>query len=133
MADGINTRTQRLTRDQIAAIVGNNPRAIMLFEQLLNDVAQILPDAIVEAELSARFSLQAADGSKSNSHNALRSASEAEALLMVQRGSQSLSKDLRRDLDDTLALMHQSIQRQATTITQLRRDLDDVRALIQGV
>lgn len=46
MADGINARTQRLTREQIAVIVGNNPRAIKQFESMVGDVVETLPDAI---------------------------------------------------------------------------------------
>lgn len=132
MADGIDTRVQRLTREQIAAIMGNNPRAIKLFELLLTDVAQTLPDAIVEAELSGRFGLQAADGSKSNAYNALHAANEVESLQMTQRDDRPALAALRRDLDDAVAMMQLTLQRQASTIHQLRRDLDDARALIQG-
>lgn len=37
------SKTQRLTREQIAAALGGNPRAIKLFESLLSDVADALP------------------------------------------------------------------------------------------
>lgn len=108
MADGINTATQKLTREQIAAVVGNNPRAIKLMENLLADVSGVLPDAIVESELSARYSLQAADGSKSNSFNALRLGEELEILMMTMRS-------------------------QASQIAALRREVEELRALAQGV
>lgn len=38
----------RLTRDQIAAAVGNNPRVIRLFEQLLQQVGDGLPEVIAD-------------------------------------------------------------------------------------
>ena len=69
MAD-TQTRTQALTRDQIAAIVGNNPRAIKLLESLLSDVSQTLPEAIDQVQLSTLFSLHGADGSKQASQSA---------------------------------------------------------------
>jgi hypothetical protein len=132
MADGISTRTQRLTREQIAELVGNNPRAIRLFENLLADVAGTLPDAIVESELSARYSLQAADGSKSNSFNALRLGEEIEILMMTIRSQASQITALRQSVE-ALEASILSGKSQASQLVALRREVDDLRALAQGV
>lgn len=50
MADQITVATQRLTREQIAAIVGNNPRAVKLFENLLADVSATIPEVMTEQD-----------------------------------------------------------------------------------
>ena len=42
----VDVLTQRLTREQIAAVVGNNPRVIKLFENLVSDVTSALPDGV---------------------------------------------------------------------------------------
>lgn len=59
MADAV--KTQRITRDQIAAVFGGNTRAIRLFEALLADVSGTLPDATAEAAASAALANQAAE------------------------------------------------------------------------
>ena len=52
-------RTQPMTRDQIAAIVDGNPRAIKAIENLLRDVSVSLPDALSAVEAVANESLAA--------------------------------------------------------------------------
>lgn len=52
-------RTQPMTRDQIAAIVDGNPRAIKAIENLLRDVSVSLPDALLAVEAVANESLAA--------------------------------------------------------------------------
>ena len=52
MADEITVRTQRITRDQIAAAVGNNPRFIKLIELLTQDLSSALPAAIASLSSS---------------------------------------------------------------------------------
>lgn len=46
MVDTVKTNSQRLTREQIALVVGNNPRAIKLLESLVGDVSNTLPSWI---------------------------------------------------------------------------------------
>lgn len=124
-------RTQKLTRNQIAEIVGNNPRAILLLENLLADVADNIPSSIDEVELAMRFSLQAADGSKSASFNAQALAQEALALLHLSRAQASQIADLQRDVSE-LRTMLLTLRDQSAAIQQLRSDLDDVRAITEG-
>lgn len=54
------SRTQRITREQIAAAVSGNPRLIKLFELLLSDVGDQLPAELAthSADIAA---LQASD------------------------------------------------------------------------
>ena len=52
--------TSKLTRDQIAAIVGNNPRAIKLFEDLAKDVGVTLPNNLTQVEQMAQAALMLA-------------------------------------------------------------------------
>lgn len=47
--------TKRITRDQIAAMVGVNPRAIKLIESLTDDVGGALPEAVDGALLAAQM------------------------------------------------------------------------------
>lgn len=60
MADGFPTRTQKLTREQIALAIGNNPRAIRLFELLLDDVSDTIPIEIQAVADDAAQALQEA-------------------------------------------------------------------------
>lgn len=48
-------RTQRATREQIAAAVGNNPRLIKLIESLTNDVTETLPSTIQDQGASGEL------------------------------------------------------------------------------
>jgi malonyl CoA-acyl carrier protein transacylase len=45
MADSITAKTRRITREQIAAAVGNNPRFIKFMELMTLDVIDTLPTA----------------------------------------------------------------------------------------
>ena len=60
----LNTRTRKLTREQIAAIVGNNPRAIKLFEAITSDVAETIPVATLEAMDAADDAQASADAAR---------------------------------------------------------------------
>lgn len=108
MGNGINTKTQRLTREQVAGIVGDNSRAIKVFENLTQDVADTLPDAIAQIEQAAQYSLQAATSSRAVAATARQKGDDLEVMLMLTRT-------------------------QATQIAALRRDVDELRSLAQGV
>lgn len=131
MADGINTATQSLTREQIAAIVGRNPRAIKLLENLLRDVAGTLPDSIEQVTLAMLFSPSSADGAKSAAQVASRIASDAEAALMTARSQSAAISALRSELEELRAQV-MLMQSQASAVTSLRRELEDLRALTIG-
>jgi len=131
MADGIATRTQNLTREQIASIVGRNPRAIKLLEDLLKDVAGTIPDSIEQVTLAMLFSQQSTDGSKSAAQAAQQLAGNVEALLMTARSQAAAISGLQREVSELRAILVAGGSLSAA-VASLRRDLEDLRALTIG-
>ena len=99
MADTVTTTTRPLTRAQIADIVGRNPRAIKLLEDLIQDVSQTIPTAVDEVMYSALFSLHGADGSKEASERAQQMATELQALQAACSRAASDLSVMRKELD----------------------------------
>ena len=133
MADGIATKTQALTRDQIALIVGNNPRAIKLLENLTADVAATLPEAIDQVQLSALFSLHGADGSKQASQLALTLVHELQSILVaLHRGAPDVSA-LRNEIDLLRAELHDARTHLLSAVQRAQRTADSALTLISGV
>lgn len=98
MAD-IVVKTQRITRDKLARLAGNNQELIKLLENLTTDVIVTLPDA-----LSATIDLTpvyAAIGDNATAITALqlRAALLEAQLIMLERRLSSLD-GLRRKLDE---------------------------------
>ena len=131
MADVINTSTQRLTREQIAGIVGRNPRAIKLLENLLTDVTGTIPESIEQVALSMLSSLHSADGSKNASQMALMIAGETEAFRLTESRQASAISDIQREVAEVRALL-ESVLRLSAEISTLRREFDDLRAVTTG-
>ena len=132
MAD-IQTRTQALTRDQIAAIVGNNPRAIKLLEQLLQDVSKRLPEAIDQVQLSALFSLHGADGSKQASQLAMTLVHELQtALLAFQRGAPDINP-MRSEVELLRLELHDTRTHLLSAVQQAQRSAESALTLVSGV
>jgi hypothetical protein len=123
-------KTQRLTREQIAAIVGRNPRAIKLLEDLLQDVSETLPTSISDVEEVLRLFLQS-DGSRSSATAAQALAAEVLTLLQTSRAQQTQIVNLRREVDELRALLLQSAS-SLTTVRQLRADIEELRAITLG-
>lgn len=105
------SKTQRLTREQIAAAVGNNPRAIKLFESLLGDVSDTLPAdiqsalaAAVAADASAAAAQASADAAAVAAAAAQQSADLAQSLVMTTRDYAATVDKLRRDLEGLQSL-----------------------------
>jgi hypothetical protein len=133
VADNIATKTQALTRDQIAAIVGNNPRAIKLMENLLTDVAATLPEAIDQVQLSALFSLHGADGSKQASQLAISLVHELQTVLLAfQRGAPDINA-LRNEVDLLRAELHDTRTHLLSAVQQAQRSADSALTLASGV
>lgn len=82
MADTPTIQTRKLTREQIADVVGKNPRAIKLIEALTADVSQTLPDAIAGTTEDAG-SLLAADAYRRRAVPALPFAAESDASAVI--------------------------------------------------
>lgn len=99
------TRTRKITREQIAAAVGNNPRLIKLLEALTQDVSETLPGAvnvntgsIDEASTTANIAVESAAMALAAADMAMRAAQQAQELLqMIPRTN---TDDLRRCADD---------------------------------
>ena len=132
MAD-TTTRTKKLTREQIAAIVGNNPRAVKLFETLTEDVSATLPEAIDQVQLSALFSLHGADGSKGASQHAIQMAAEVQvAVAATQRIAASVAS-MRDEIDVLRAELQDARARLSSDINRLQVDVKDALTLTTGV
>jgi hypothetical protein len=99
-------RTQKLTREQIAQIFGNNPRAIKLFENLLADVSSTLPEQIAASvDLAPVYALITAQA----------------ALITAQQMH-----------IDALEATVSSIEHRATALDALRRKVDEIELLTIG-
>jgi len=79
MADPVQTKSQKLTREQIAAMVGKNPRAIKLWENLLSDVQTTLPDATAQAQTTADTAQATAEAAQAAADTAQAAADTAQA------------------------------------------------------
>jgi len=79
MADPVQPKSQKLTREQIAAMVGNNPRAIKLWENLLGDVQTTLPDATASAQTTADTAQGTADNAAATAATAQSAANAAQS------------------------------------------------------
>lgn len=78
MADLVVTATQRLTREQVSAFVGGNPRAIRLIELLTQDVGSTLPAAATANAAAAESAGIAASAAQSTASAALTNAATAQ-------------------------------------------------------
>lgn len=151
MAGAVPIKTRKLTREQLSRIATTH-EGIRFLEDLQADVTGAIPAAIVETELTARFSLQPADGSKSQSFNAQMLATEVQALVLTLSTQRSAMQAMQRQIDDlqslvialtqapgtqpmqaqidSLSAQLAPIASQASAISNLRRDIEDVRALL---
>ncbi len=133
MADTVTTATQKLTRDQIAAIFGNNPRAIKLFELLVQDVSTTIPDAMDEVQYSALFSLHGADGSKQAAQHAQQVAIEMQSLLTATTRAQADLAALRKEVEMLRSELSDMRSRAMSTITQVQAQAREAITLSIGV
>lgn len=133
MADVIQTiRTLKLTREQIAAMVGKNPRAIQLIEALALDVSITLPAAIEEAQLSSLFSLHGADGSKQAAQNALHISAEGQILLQACQRATATAAALYDEVNLLRTELHDTRARLLSAVQQAQRTASDALTLVSG-
>lgn len=133
MTDVLATETQKMTREQIAAIVGGNPRAIALIESLIRDVAVTIPAAVDEVQYSALFSLHGADGSKQAAQHAQQMTAELQALESAcQRAAADLAA-MRREIEMLRTEMSDVRSRIMSTITQVQAQASQALILSIGV
>lgn len=127
MVDDI--RTNKLTREQIAAFVGNNPRAIKLIENLALDVSVAIPTAIDDVQSMVSLSEAAAAIAQAAANRALELAGAISVVLHTSRAT-SQPDDLRRRLDD-LEQRTIAADRRTNTNTLLQR-IDDLEQRINA-
>ena len=125
--------TQKLTREQIAAIVGNNPRAIKLFENLVADVAVTLPFNIDQAALSSLFSLHGADGSKQAAETAMQTAQELRTVLHACARNADDLRTLRDEVQSLRLELHDARSRLSGAVQQAQRTASEALTLTSGV
>ena len=133
MADTVTTSTQKLTREQISAIVGNNPRAIKLIESLINDVSTTIPDAVDEVQYSALFSLHGADGSKQAAQHAQQLAAELQSLVAATTRAQSDLNVIRKEVEILRSELADMRSRAMSTLSQVQAQAREALTLSIGV
>lgn len=129
MADG----ALHITRDQLAAALGGNMRAIRLVEALMLAVRDTLPAAIDEVQLSALFSLHGADGSKGAANHAAGLALEVQALTAACQRQAADINALRDAVDLLRAELHDTRARLASAIARAQADASQALTLSTGV
>ena len=133
MADTVTTATQKLTREQSADIVGRNPRAIKLLENLVQDVATTIPSAMDEVQYSALFSLHGADGSKEAAQRALQLAAELQSLQSACMRTASDLAAMRSELEILRSELHDVRSRAMSAISQAQAQASQALTLSIGV
>ena len=130
----VTTRSQGLTRDQIAALVGpNNPRAIKVIENLLLDVSTTLPQAVDQIQLSALFSLHGADGSKQASSLATALVHELQTIILAMHRSAPDVNALRHEIELLRVELHDTRTHLLSAIQRAQRSADSALTLVSGV
>lgn len=101
----IVVRSQRITRDELRALVGNNERLMRLLENLTTDVTVTLPEAIQTGDLTPVYA----------------------ALGLVEDSVEALA--LRVDLLDAVCL---ALDARLSGFDKLRSHVDDLEKLTIG-
>lgn len=122
--------TRPLTREQIAAAVGNNPRAIRLIEQLVTDVTGTIPNAIGDSQVTALLS--APPGAAGDAHAALQTVRELATLLSTSRAVPP-QQPLQDQIDMLRLEVHTLRALLGSAIQQLTARVNDAQALTIGV
>ena len=120
-------KTRKVTREQIAQAVGNNPRLIRLIESLAHDVTVSIPDAVSTVEAQSVFSLYPADGSKAIASRAEAAALQVETLMHTARSA--LSSAMHADaLAIQVEALTQSARRMSGELAAARGEIEQLRA-----
>jgi hypothetical protein len=120
-------KTRKITREQIVAAVGGNPRLVKLIESLAHDVTVSIPDSVSTVEAQSVFSLYPADGSKSIATQTERVAQQTEMLIHTARRSSSIA-----DQADAVALqveiLTQTVRRYTSELAIARIEVEQLRS-----
>lgn len=131
-------KTRKITREQIAQAVGNNPRLVRLIESLTYDVTVSIPDAVSTVEAQSVFSLYPADGSKATANRAEAIAVQVDAVAHTTRSALSTATHA-----DAVAVQVESLTQTARRVSselatargeieQLRAELFEARARLMS-
>ena len=120
-------RTRKVTREQIAQAVGNNPRLVRLLEQLTQDVTVTLPDAVATVEAQSVFSLYPADGSKATANRAEAVALQVETLTHTTRNALS-SATHADEVAMRIETLTQTTRRVSSELAAARGEIEQLRA-----
>lgn len=129
MADG----ALYITREQLAAALGGNQRAVRLVEALMLAVRDTLPESIDQVQLSALFSLHGADGSKSASNAATAAVVELETLTLACQRQNADLQVLRDQVDLLRHELHDTRARLSSAVAQAQADAQQALTLTSGV
>lgn len=128
-----NIKTRKMTREQIAAMVNNNPRAIRAWEAMVEDVSETLPNEITDVQLQALFSLHTADGSKGAANHAVALASEVLALSSACRRQAADNGALRDQIEILRAEVLALSARLSSSMARLEASVSEALTLTAGV
>ena len=125
-------RTRKVTREQIAQAVGNNPRLVRLLESLTHDVTVSIPDAVTNVEAQSVFSLYPADGSKAVANRAEGIAMQIEAIEQTVRRTSSELASARGEIEQLRAELFEARSRLMSTIATAQNAADSAITLQLG-
>ena len=128
MADG----ALHITRDQLAAALGNNPRAIRLIESLMLAVRDTLPASMSEVEQTALLSLLQASGGKSAAIQAEGVALEVQALTAACQRQAADLQALRDQVDLLRLELHAARASLLSAIGRAQADASQALTLTIG-
>ena len=120
-------KTRKITREQIAQAVGNNPRLVRLIEALTYDVPVSIPDAVSTVEAQSVFSLYPGDGSKATANRAESIAVQVDAVAHTTRSALSTATHA-----DAVAMqveaLTQTTRRVSSELAAARGEIEQLRA-----
>lgn len=136
MADRPAVKTRKLTREKLASFLKSH-ELIKAFENLAQDVAETLPDAVEDSNANndqardtAAMALAAAAAARAAGDRLLLLLGELESHINAQHDRGAQVADVRRRLDE-LDTRVQALERRAPA-EDLRRQIDELRTLILG-
>ena len=134
MADRINVRSRRLTRDELATVF-KTPRLIKAFEDLYEDMISTIPDAIEstdgtteDATAAAFLAHGAAQAAQTAATRLEQLIGDLRALVLTARDESVRLQRIEKRLDD----IETRILLQRPPTNDLQRQIDDLRTLILG-
>lgn len=117
-----------VTRSELALFLPTHPLRVA-FEQLLRQVAEVIPDDVDDSQTVANISLDTAARASANASKALLGVLELAATGAAARSEASRIAHLERRVKE---LEEAPARRYETAISDLRRQVAELQALTQG-